>query len=50
MQPTYWDSFSTVSLFSLGNILMEPSAIFFGDSCYVFREKLHMGMQKMKFQ
>jgi hypothetical protein len=51
MQPTYWDSvFHSIS-FQFGKY---PDgtfcAIFFEDSCYVFREKSHMGMQKMKFQ
>jgi len=34
-----WTPFSTVPLFNLGNILMEPFAMFFGDGSHVFREK-----------
>jgi len=29
---------------------MEPSAIFIGDSCHVFREKTYVAMQEMKCQ
>ena len=41
--------FSTTPLFNLGNILMEPLAMFTGDGSHLFRKKIQMEMQKMKF-
>jgi len=45
-----WTPFSTTPLLSLGNVLMKPSTMFIGDVFHVFREKIQMGMQKMKLQ
>ena len=42
-----WTPFSTVSLFNLGNILMELFAMFIGEFSHVFRKKIQMGTQKM---
>jgi len=37
-----WTPFSTVPLFNLGDIMMEPFAVFVGDGSHVFREKILM--------
>ena len=34
-----WTPFSTVPLFNLGDIMMEPFAMFIGDGSHVFRKK-----------
>jgi len=45
-----WTPFSTIPLLILGNILMEPFAMFIRDVSHVFRKKIQMGMQKMKLK
>ena len=44
----FWTPFSTVPISHLGNVIMEPFAVFIGNSCPVFREKISMGIQKIK--
>ena len=43
-------AFSTIPLLSLGNILVKPFVRFIRHSFHVFRKKIQMGMQKVKFQ
>jgi hypothetical protein len=46
-----WTSFSTVPLFSSGNFMKEPSAMFIREGSHVLREEeIQIGMHKMKFQ
>ena len=45
-----WTPFSTVPLFHLGHILVQPFAIFIVDSFHVFRKEIRMSVQKVKFQ
>ena len=45
-----WTQFSTIPLFSLGDLMMEHFAMFIGDGSHVFGKKIQIGMKKMKFQ
>jgi hypothetical protein len=45
-----WTPICTLPLVNLGNTLKEPFAMFMGHDSKVFRKKIQMRRQKMKFQ
>lgn len=42
-----WTPFCTISLFSLGNILMEPFAMFIGGGSHISRKEIQIRVQKI---